>query len=369
MRRNILKYIPDLVEATFMNDNNSIESIVLSMIRILAKDDETKKIAEKLSNILSKHQAGLYPNKKIMRSYNSQEDVSNDNNYIYNKKKVRPLSDLVLNSEVINKIDDIIASYQNKDKLRELGINYSQKIILNGLPGTGKSSVGEAIAYELGLNFFIVNIPTLFSSYLGDSGKTITNLFSSLENKKAVIVFDEFDSIASSRSLSNDVGEMRRVVNSVLTSLDNWNGEGIIIATTNDKDNLDRAVWRRFDEQIDIGLPDVKNRVRLWDKYSNHYLKREELSLLSELSAAYSPAEIEIASQQGLRLNVLKQKPIFLTILNQISNSRMDTEKRKDIVRYLNGNYPKLTTREIAELTGISKSSVQRYLKEFKEHD
>ncbi|MGM0282921.1 hypothetical protein IGJ01_000952 [Enterococcus sp. AZ089] len=367
MRKNVLNYLPDLVEASFGNDNNSLESIILSMIRMLNKDDATKNIAEKMSKLLSKHQAGLYPDQKIIRSYKGEKDLFESSLYMYQKIPTKSLSQLVLNNEVFNHIEDIIASYKNKDKLRKLDIRYSQKIILNGPPGTGKSSIGEALAYELGLSFNLVNLPALFSSYLGDSGKTISKLFSALEPKKAVIVFDEFDSIATSRSLGNDVGEMRRVVNSLLTSLDNWNGEGLIVATTNDKENLDSAVWRRFDDKIDVTLPDIHNRIKLWDQYSKHGLTRQELLLLAEFSEQFSPAEIEILSQQGLRLQVLKNKNMFLTIFNQISSSKIDSKKKKEIVKYVNKNFPKLTTREIGELTNISKSSVQRYLKEMKE--
>jgi SpoVK/Ycf46/Vps4 family AAA+-type ATPase len=159
---------------------------------------------------------------------------------------------------------------------------------------------------------------------------------------------------------------MRRIVNSVLTSLDNWAGEGMIVATTNDKDNLDSAVWRRFDERVDIDLPEKENRVRLWDKYTNSLLNREELRILSELSEGFSPAEIEIYSQQGLRIKVIKDKNPFLTILDQLSITISSTKLKTDVVQYLKTRYPDLSTREIGEITKISKSSVQRYVKEMK---
>lgn len=366
MRKNVLNYLPDLVEASFSNDNNSLEAVVVSMIRMLAKEEDTRKIAEKLSTILSKHQAGLYPDQKVTRFYQENKEYEEFDSYVYRKKPQKSLSDLILNKSTLNKIDDIIITYRNKDKLKELGIKLNQKIILNGVPGTGKSSIGEALAYELGLEFLLVNIPTLFSSYLGDSGKTISNLFSALSNRNAVIVFDEFDSIAISRSSLNEVGEMRRIVNSVLTSLDNWSGEGMIVATTNDKDNLDSAVWRRFDERVDIDLPEKENRVRLWDKYTKSLLNREELRILSELSEGFSPAEIEIYSQQGLRIKVIKDKNPFLTILDQLSITISSTKLKTDVVQYLKTRYPDLSTREIGEITKISKSSVQRYVKEMK---
>ncbi|HAP8628552.1 TPA: AAA family ATPase, partial [Enterococcus faecium] len=363
MKKNIINYLPDLVEASFSNDNSSFEAILLSIIRLLAKEEDTKKISEKLSELLSKHQAGLYPDQKLTRFYQENKDFEGIESYVYRKRPTKSLSDLILNRETFTQIDDIIVSYRNREKLNELEIKLSQKIILNGPPGTGKSSIGEALAYELGLDFLLVNIPTLFSSYLGDSGKTITKLFKSLSSKKAIIVFDEFDSIAVGRYSMNDVGEMRRIVNSVLTGLDNWEGEGLIIATTNDKENLDNAVWRRFDEKIKVGLPDKENRLKLWDMYSKSQLTRDELHILAEVSNGFSPAEIEIYSQQGLRLKVIKGKNPFLTIMNQLEVPKLSLEKKVFLVKYLKSNYPNLTTRDIGELMNISKSSVQRYLK------
>ena len=91
-------------------------------------------------------------------------------------------------------------------------------------------------------------------------------------------------------------------------------------------------------------------------------MSRDDLTILTELSQGFSPAEIEIFSQQGLRLKVIKGQEPFLTILNQIDIPKLTTEKKQYIVRYLKKNFRNLATRDIADLVGISKSSVQRYL-------
>lgn len=365
MKKNPLNYLPELVNASFSNDNNTFESVVLSLIRVLAQDEDNKKIAEKLSKMLSQHQAGLYPNHTITRSVGGGASPETNNqldDFVTRIESYRGLNELILNKKTKSKIEDIIISYKNKDKLNKVGLKHSQKIILNGPPGTGKSTIGSVIAKELGLETMIVNIPYLFSSYLGDSGKTITRLFKNLMKQDAVIVFDEFDSIAAKRSMDNEIGEMRRIVNSVLTSLDSWNGDGIIIATTNDWKHLDYAAWRRFDEKIDIDLPDLKNREKLWEMYSKDTLSREEIKILGIVSETFSPAEIEIYSQQALRMKILKDKPSFLTILDQVNISIQEKEVREKTVLFLKENYSYLTTRDIALLIGSSKSTIQRYL-------
>lgn len=364
MKKIPLNYLPDLVNAHFTNDNNSFESALLSLIRLLAKDNATKKLAEKLSKQLSQHQAGLFSNYGTTRSVENTNFEKKDNDFLTQVLSNKSLNDLILNQSTKSKVEDIIISYKNRQKLESAGLNFIQKIILNGEPGTGKSSIGVSVARELELEAYIVKIPYLFSSYLGDSGKAIMDLFSSLRNKKAVIIFDEFDSIAIDRSTNNELGEMRRIVNTVLTNLDDWDSECILFATTNDWESLDSAVWRRFDERIDVDLPDNKSRSRLWDFYTKKNLSREELNIIGEISNGYSPAEIEIHSQQALRMKVLKDENIFLSLIKQINPSIKNKTSKKQLTSFIKINFPNLTTREIGDLIGVSKSSIQRYLNE-----
>ncbi|HAP8631828.1 TPA: AAA family ATPase, partial [Enterococcus faecium] len=122
MKKNIINYLPDLVEASFSNDNSSFEAILLSIIRLLAKEEDTKKISEKLSELLSKHQAGLYPDQKLTRFYQENKDFEGIESYVYRKRPTKSLSDLILNRETFTQIDDIIVSYRNREKLNELEI-------------------------------------------------------------------------------------------------------------------------------------------------------------------------------------------------------------------------------------------------------
>ncbi|GMQ73416.1 ATP-binding protein [Tetragenococcus halophilus] len=362
MKKTPLNYLPDLVNAHFTNDNNSFESALLSLIRLLAKDNTTKSLSEKLSKQLSQHQAGLFSDYNITRSTQSINIEKAENDFLTQVFSDKRLNELILNQPTKTKIEDIITSYNNRQKLEEAGLNYIQKIILNGEPGTGKTSVAISVARELELEAYIVKVPYLFSSYLGDSGKAIMNLFNTLKNTKAVIIFDEFDSIAVNRTTGNEIGEMRRIVNTVLTNLDIWDSESILFATTNDWKSLDSAVWRRFDEKINIDLPNNKSRKRLWDFYTKQSLFREELNIISEISRGYSPAEIEIHSQQALRMKVLKDENIFLSIIKQTDLSIQNRTLKKQLTNFIKLKFPNLTTREIGSLVNASKSSVQRYL-------
>lgn len=272
------------------------------------------------------------------------------------------LNSLFLNPTIVRKAEDIILSYKLKDKLKKSNLNYIQKIILSGKPGTGKTSIAVSIANELSLKCIHVNIASLFSSYLGDTAKQIENIFRKLEDKPAVIIFDEFDSIAINRTNQNENGEIRRIVNTVLTSLDNWDGEGMIFATTNDKSVLDNAIWRRFDEHIKVDLPNPSIIEKLWIHYCHHNFTKQELNVLSTISYGYSPAEIKIISHNAKRMKILRKENLFLNIIGDI-----EIKDRKDkilIAKLLHNDVYNISTREIAKILKVSKSTIQRYIAE-----
>ncbi|RAI81595.1 ATP-binding protein [Macrococcoides caseolyticum subsp. hominis] len=361
MKKNVNKLLPDLVKSVLTNNNNSFELSLISIIRSLVNENDNK-TAEILSELLKKHQSGMFNNYGLMKSAYSKYDDEKINENLIKIDSDFKMESLVLNADILRKIDDIVLSYNNKDKLLKYHLTYAKKIILNGHPGTGKSTLAIALANKLQLDIYSINIPSLFSSYLGDSGKSIENLFNSIKNKEAVFIFDEFDSIATTRSSKNDIGEMRRIVNSLLNNLDQWNGSGLIIATTNDWSSLDPAVSRRFDEKIDLNLPDFRSRKLLWLLYTQNVINIEEADILSEITDGMSPAYIELYSKKALRMKILREKEVFLEIINNLNFSSLTTNNKQKIINYIHNKYPEYTTRMIANSISSSKSTVQRYI-------
>ncbi len=172
--------------------------------------------------------------------------------------------EMVLMSDVESKIIRIEKEYLARERLAHHGLKPRKKILFYGSSGCGKSMGAERIAWDLGLPFYKVRFDTIISSYLGESASNLQNLFDSIEDYPCVLLLDEFDIIGKQRNnSSNDVGEIHRIVNILLGLLEEYNGEGILIATTNLEGSLDKALFRRFDDFIELPKPSEKEIAEL----------------------------------------------------------------------------------------------------------
>ncbi len=167
--------------------------------------------------------------------------------------------EMVLSQEVESKILRIEKEYLARERLNHHGLKPRKKILLHGSTGCGKSMAAERIAWELGLPFYKVRFDTLISSYLGESATNLQMLFESIKEYPCVLLLDEFDIIGKRRNISsNDVGEIHRLVNILLGLLEEYDGEGVLIATTNFEGSIDTALFRRFDDFIELPKPHEK---------------------------------------------------------------------------------------------------------------
>ncbi len=167
--------------------------------------------------------------------------------------------EMVLTPEVETKIVRIEKEYLARERLAHHGLKPRKKILLHGSSGCGKSMAAERIAWDLGLPFYKVRFDSIISSYLGESASNLQKLFDSINEFPCVLLLDEFDIIGKQRSISsNDVGEIHRIVNILLGLLEEYDGEGILIATTNLEGSLDNALFRRFDDFIELSKPGEK---------------------------------------------------------------------------------------------------------------
>lgn len=172
--------------------------------------------------------------------------------------------DMVLSPNVESKILRIEKEYLARERLAHHGLKPRKKILLHGSSGCGKSMAAERISWDLGLPFYKVRFDTIISSYLGESASNLQKLFESINDYPCVLLLDEFDIIGKQRNTnSNDVGEIHRIVNILLGLLEEYDGEGILIATTNLEGVIDKALFRRFDDFIELPKPSEKEIVAL----------------------------------------------------------------------------------------------------------
>lgn len=170
------------------------------------------------------------------------------------------LSDMVLSTRIKKKLERVIKEQRAIYLIRNRGLSPRRKLLLIGRPGTGKTLTASALAGELGLPLFVVRLDGLITKFMGETAAKLRLIFEALNQTRGVYLFDEFDSIGSARGLSNDVGEIRRVLNSFLQMVEQDHSDSLVVAATNHVGILDRALFRRFDDVVEYDLPD---RIRI----------------------------------------------------------------------------------------------------------
>lgn len=168
------------------------------------------------------------------------------------------LSSMILPEELESRLKRVVAEQRQQHKLIERGLMPRRKLLLLGPPGSGKTMTAAAMAGELHLPLFTVVFDTLITRFMGETAAKLRQVFDAMASTRGVYLFDEFDAIGARRAERNDVGEIRRVLNSFLQFLENDQSESLIIAATNHPELLDPALFRRFDDVIRYGLPDPK---------------------------------------------------------------------------------------------------------------
>lgn len=165
------------------------------------------------------------------------------------------LKELVLPDELDAHVRRILTEQRQCKHLLDHGFEPVHRLLFEGPPGTGKTMTAAVLAHELSLPLFMIRLDSLMSKFMGETAGKLRIIFDSAEQQRGVYLFDEFDALGGDRS-GNDVGEARRILNSFLVFLENSSSESIIIAATNHRSILDRALFRRFDMVLDYALPD-----------------------------------------------------------------------------------------------------------------
>ncbi|AKV70861.1 AAA family ATPase [Microcystis panniformis] len=167
------------------------------------------------------------------------------------------LSDMILTSDLEFRLKRVLTEQRQGKRLREHNLTPRRKLLLVGPPGSGKTMTAEALAGELKLPLFTTLYDSLMGKYMGETASRLKLIFEAMTITKGVYFFDEFDAIGTQRHNSNDVGEIRRILNSFLMFLEQEQGDSLILAATNHPQLLDKALFRRFDDVIEYQLPDV----------------------------------------------------------------------------------------------------------------
>ncbi len=173
------------------------------------------------------------------------------------------LNDMVLDDIAVNQLRRIIKEQRQLARIKEHGLSPRRKLLLVGPPGTGKTMTASALAGEFGIPLFLVRLDSLITKFMGETAAKLRQIFDAIADIRGVYFFDEFDAIGSQRGAANDVGEIRRVLNSFLQMIEHDQSNSLIIAATNHPEALDYALFRRFDDVIEYHLPTAEQALDL----------------------------------------------------------------------------------------------------------
>lgn len=288
-----------------------------------------------------------------------------------------PTNPLFLNSDAGRVVSRFLEDSSHIELLAERGVSTRLGLLVHGAPGTGKTHLAGHIAAQMQVPLLVARLDSLISSRLGDTAKNIRNVFDFIPQRRAVLFLDEIDAFAKVRDDKNDLGELKRVVNTVLQGLDSLADEVVVVAATNHAHLLDPAIWRRFPYKVDLQLPDSNVRASMWA----YYLFRDapdkvmDAEVLAKVSEGLSGADIENIALAARRRGVIDgEEPSLASVAFAAARSSqavpdllekvcLSHDDRRTLATVLRDK-ASLEVTNIARVIGVSRQMAHRYLKE-----
>ncbi len=365
-----LKEVAKIAEWGIKGDAARVSAYLSQLIEKLSCEDD-KKAVQRLHSVL----ADSGPNiESSAIGAHARLPVDSESRLALADEEAPRLDEfpVILDSTTSHRIEEFISFVKNADELEAHGVGLSPSLISYGPPGTGKTQLARYIAGRLNMPLVIARADTLISSYLGSTSKNLRTLFEHVGHRHCILFLDELDAFAKLRDDQQELGELKRVVVSLLQNLDNMNPHTILIAATNHDHLLDPAIWRRFTFKIPLHHPSVEERDRLLVLYLGHYMKGLNKELLAEISESLSGSDLRTISQDAIRDAVIRKKETVDQdrLVWRIAEARLKQDidfanpspKNLQAVQSLNPHV--FTGKKIAEMFKTSTSTVSRRLKQ-----
>lgn len=367
--REYLFDIGKIVEGALGADREKVLAYVSQLRDKLSRDgmDDAAKRFEQL--IRNGHAKGLVPAKSGAASHARLPVDTESRLPTADVEVLHPgEAEVFLPAEVRSVVDKFMAFVKASDKLTANGVGISASLLVHGPSGCGKTQLARHIAATLELPLVTARSDTLISSYLGSTSKNIRALFDHAMSRPCVLFLDEFDALGKMRDDSRELGELKRVVISLLQNIDAMRGAHVLLAATNHPHLLDPAIWRRFAYRLELPQPNADARRRILQRTLRQYADSGLLELIVPLTDQLSGADCQELAEDAVRTAVLANEPTAgsKSLVDAILARRVQGIESKTLserVQAMRSLLPSVSQAQIGELIGVSQGQVSKLLK------
>lgn len=347
-----------IIESALSGESRKAAEYSKLLVKRLRKEGDAK-FADRIERTLKINSAN-HPSMATLDEISNQAPRDGESKMsmleIENPKVV---SNLILDEEIRDSISQFILRIKNRKKLKDVGLDPKLSLLLHGPPGCGKTTIANYIAREANLPIVTARLDTIVSSLLGSTSKNIRKVFDFTNNKPCILFIDEFDAIAKARDNEYEHGELKRVINSLLQSIDQY--QNVLIAATNHSKMLDSAVWRRFSTVIEVIKPTSTEFIEhLLDSVIQEFnfsldTEKKNKEMIVQNFKNLSPSEIRTILISTISNAVIKGDSSVksIAILAEIYKAKNHNKvDKKELIEYLNQN--SISQVSLSEWTGLS---------------
>jgi SpoVK/Ycf46/Vps4 family AAA+-type ATPase len=296
-----------IIEGGVVADRSKVVAYTKQLADKLAGSGEVE-IAKRLRRILGTSKSDLIS--PALLNANARLPVDNESRLALAEEKQfeEGEAQVFLSEDVQATISEFLRYVSAADRLLANGVDIHPSLLIYGPPGCGKTQLAHHVAEELHLPLLTARVDTIVSSYLGSTSKNIRSLFEHAMARPCVLFLDEFDAIAKLRDDQHELGELKRVVVSLLQNIDALDSKTILLAATNHEHLLDSAAWRRFAYKVHIEKPNFVSREQLFAHFLKDFSSPQDCALFASTTDGLSGAEIKQLANDAKREAILEDK-------------------------------------------------------------